>query len=577
MRAFLYIASAPPGGWSNYVTKLSSDGKTILWQHQFGFWVVAMAVDPSGGVYVIPMSMPGDTSIYVAKLSADGTGIAWETPVGFIAPSALGGQRPPVIAADSQGRAYVAASNDAANDQANVVRLSADGTAVDYTTQVKGAVAAISVDHSGAAFVAGFSVSQNDVKSFLARVAPDGTSGFYSTLPSQFISPGSVAFNANGDAVVFGAGVLQRVDSTGAVTFSTTVQGGLSFGLDPAGTAYITESTYQHFPVKNSIGTCGWDATSLGLTALASDGSVLQTTYLPGGQFSPFNPLTATGPNSTVYVVATADNGYAPTQAGPFPAGGSGSTFLLRLSPKASAPVLPLTCMVNGASLAVGAIAPGEIVTLFGAGLGPQQGVQPQATAHSPYPTQAAGVEVTFDGRSAPLLWVQDSQINVVAPWSLTPGQNTQVCASYNNAPTNCLTWPVVQSAPAVFTVDGSSAAAQNQDGTMNSADNPAPLGSIITIWATGLGPITPPQADGTLVELPLPQNVLPVVVRAWWCFPFSCSTFPIYEVTYAGPAPSLVAGASQINFKVVGFPGLNTVMLPSTQSPDFGIYVAAH
>ena len=55
----LYIASAPPGGWSNYVTKLSSDGKTILWQHQFGFWVVAMAVDPSGGVYVIPMSMPG--------------------------------------------------------------------------------------------------------------------------------------------------------------------------------------------------------------------------------------------------------------------------------------------------------------------------------------------------------------------------------------------------------------------------------------------------------------------------------------------------------------------------------------
>src|ERR1022692_1241711 len=216
----LYIASAPPGGWSNYVTKLSSDGKTILWQHQFGFWVIAMAVDPSGGVYVIPMSMPGDTSTYVAKLSADGTGIAWETPVGFIAPSALGGQRPPVIAADSQGRAYVAASNDAANDQANVVRLNAAGTAVDYTTQVKGTVAGIAVDHSDAAFVAGFSVSQNDVKSFLARVAPDGSPGFYSTLPSQFISPGRIAFNANGDAVVFGAGVLQRVDSTGRNVFN---------------------------------------------------------------------------------------------------------------------------------------------------------------------------------------------------------------------------------------------------------------------------------------------------------------------------------------------------------------------
>lgn len=311
-----------------------------------------------------------------------------------------------MIAADSQGRAYVAASNNSADDQVNVVRLNAAGTAVDYTAQVKGTAAAIAVDRSGAAFVAGLSASQNGAKSFLARVAPDGSPGFYSTLPRQFISPGRIAIDANGDAVVFGAGVLQRVNSTGAVTFSTSVQGGLSLALDPAGTAHIAGSTYPHFPVKNSIATCESDATSLGLTALASDGSVLQTTYLPGGQFAPSNLLTATGPNSTVYVVATAGKGYAPTQAGPFPAGGSGSTFLLRLSPNADSPVLPLTCMVNGASLAVGAIAPGEIVTLFGAGLGPQQGVQLQATAQSHYPTQAAGVEVTFDGKLAPLLWV---------------------------------------------------------------------------------------------------------------------------------------------------------------------------
>ena len=49
---------------------------------------------------------------------------------------------------------------------------------------------------------------------------------------------------------------------------------------------------------------------------------------------------------------------------------------------------------------------------------------------------------------------MQDGQINLVAPWSLTPGQNTQVCVSYNNVNTNCLTWPVVQTTPAVFMVD---------------------------------------------------------------------------------------------------------------------------
>ena len=90
----LYIASAPLGGWSNVVTKVSADGKTVVWQYQTDFWVVAMAVDPNGGVYVIPMSWPGDTSIYVDKLKADGTGIAWQAPVGFISQLAMRGRIP---------------------------------------------------------------------------------------------------------------------------------------------------------------------------------------------------------------------------------------------------------------------------------------------------------------------------------------------------------------------------------------------------------------------------------------------------------------------------------------------------
>ena len=94
------------------------------------------------------------------------------------------------------------------------------------------------------------------------------------------------------------------------------------------------------------------------------------------------------------------------------------------------------------------------------------------------------------------MLWVQNAQINVVTPWSLTPGQNTQVCVSYNDVNTNCLTLPVVQATPAVFMADAQYAAALNQDGTYNSADNPAASGSIVTVYAPGLGPITPSQPD---------------------------------------------------------------------------------
>ena len=144
------------------------------------------------------------------------------------------------------------------------------------------------------------------------------------------------------------------------------------------------------------------------------------------------------------------------------------------------------------------AIAPGGLVTLFGNGLGPQQGVQTQATLQTPFPTLAAGVEVTFDGTPAPLLWVSDSQVNLVAPWSLTPGETTQVCVAYNGVKTNCLAWPVLETAPAVLTVDGVQAAL-NQDGSVNSVGNPAAPGSIMSIFATGLGPISPAQKDGSV------------------------------------------------------------------------------
>jgi uncharacterized protein (TIGR03437 family) len=587
----LYILSGCPiaGPSSLCVTKLSADGKTILWRNGLGFVAARMAVDAAGGVYVIPVSQSGDSSIYVAKLSADGTGIAWKTPVGFIPPSSLAGWLP-VLAADSQGRAYVAAPYDSTNDKADVVRLNVAGSAVDYTAQVKGTPTSIAVDGSGAAFVAGY--SRGASTGFLARLAPDGSAGFYSTLPQD--SYPAVALDSGGNAVVFGAGLLQRLDSTGTVTLSTTVLGGGSlFALDAAGNAYITGLTDQLYPVRNSLATCGWNLPSALpvsapetadlLTVIGPDGSLLESTYIPGASFYPA-PLVAAGPNSTVFVVATAGTDFAPTQAGPFPAGETGMSFLLRLSPTTNARTVSLACVGNAATYGTGRIAPGEIVTLIGDGLGPQQGIATQATLQRPFPTQAANVEVTFDGTPAPLLWVQDAQINVVAPWSLTPGQTTQVCVSYIGVKTNCLTWPVVETAPAVFTVDGLHAAALNQDGTINSADNPAVPGSIVSVFATGLGPITTPQADGTLVGLPLPNNVLQVGVEAKWVtpgIPFGGGETAPFVVTYAGPAPYLVAGASQVNFRMVPYHagppygGQIYVSLPSTSSQAFQVYVA--
>jgi uncharacterized protein (TIGR03437 family) len=117
-----------------------------------------------------------------------------------------------------------------------------------------------------------------------------------------------------------------------------------------------------------------------------------------------------------------------------------------------------------------------------------------------------------------------------------------------------------------------------NQDGSINSAAKPAAVGSIVSVWATGLGPVTPAQADGTLVGIPLPRNVLAVGLSADYSIgiPYGVPENEPFAVSYAGPAPYLVAGASQINFQIGSFPsyGAIYVTLPSSQSPGFEVYI---
>lgn len=78
---YLLRDETTPGvnGLHSSVTKLSSDGKSILWTDQLQVEVSGMAVDPSGGVYVTPIR--GDGAVTVAKLDATRSGIAWTSPI----------------------------------------------------------------------------------------------------------------------------------------------------------------------------------------------------------------------------------------------------------------------------------------------------------------------------------------------------------------------------------------------------------------------------------------------------------------------------------------------------------------
>lgn len=92
-----------------------------------------------------------------------------------------------------------------------------------------------------------------------------------------------------------------------------------------------------------------------------------------------------------------------------------------------------------------------------------------------------------------------------------------------------------------------------NQDGSINSQNHLAPRNSIVTIWATGSGAMDNGMVDGQISQQPLENLLPPVTVTLSRFRPPATGV-----VTYAGAAPGMVAGVTQINFLVPPFLGLH-------------------
>jgi uncharacterized protein (TIGR03437 family) len=174
-----------------------------------------------------------------------------------------------------------------------------------------------------------------------------------------------------------------------------------------------------------------------------------------------------------------------------------------------------ISAVTNGASGQTGAISPGEIVVIYGAGLGPQQLASEQVNSNNMVTNALAGTRVLFNGTPAPILYTLGTQVSAVVPFELT-GTTAQVVVQSGTQTSSAFSVNVVPTTPALFTADNSGqgqALATNIDGTNNSASNPAAAGSIIALYATGVGPMSPAVPDGAILNPPLPNTALPVSV----------------------------------------------------------------
>jgi len=211
----------------------------------------------------------------------------------------------------------------------------------------------------------------------------------------------------------------------------------------------------------------------------------------------------------------------------------------------ASGPPPPVVNSVeNAASYAGGGVSPGEIVTIFGANMGPPGLVLYQLVGGA-FPTNIAGTQVLFDGAPAPLIYTKAGQVSAVAPYGLAGKTSTNVQVQYNSATSSVVAVPVQATAPGIFSLDSSGqgpGAILNQDFSINSGPNPAPRGSVVAIYCTGGGATDPVSVDGSVTTMPLPmlkQNVRVTI-----------GGIPA-PVSYSGAAPQAVAGLTQINVQV--------------------------
>jgi uncharacterized protein (TIGR03437 family) len=370
----------------------------------------------------------------------------------------------------------------------------------------------LAVDAAGNAFVTGTLLEATYP---LTVATPSNYSGYLSKLDP---TGSSLLFSVP----IGGGGVV--LDSSGALYLGGTVSSYSPVGLNAPVTPVAPPAIFSWVPQQ-----CWPDnivafseayvmkvdpATGNALDAQWIDGSTLTTVgiTLAGGDV--WITGSATGPD-----VPFTSGTLSPKSLGPgFTSGAYVAAADFSTNSAAGAPML--ACVLDAGNLEhVRAVAPYQVISLFGTNLGPSTGVAaPDGTDPS-----VAGVTVTLGGTPAQLQYVSSSQINVVVPL-VSSSPVMQVTVNGATAPPRAL--PLVETNLNLFAnlasnevscpggtinANGFQPLAMNADGSLNSCANPAKPGSTVSFFIDGVGTI-----GGQLPPPTLPVGLLALVSECW-------------------------------------------------------------
>ena len=464
---------------------------------------------------------------------------------------------------------------------AYLTEISADGKKIVFSTYFGGAsvacmgsecigsfgstiATAIALDHSGNVVIGGGTDAYNlpvtpggysqqcgcnwqREAGFLTKFAAGGAKLIWSTfLPNvgadlESFLIAAISLDSSGNVFVIGSagdslpttpGSIQPVMRPGGPPFD-----GFVSKLDPAAQRFLA-STYFGDGTTYIAGLVMDAQTTVWITGSSRPASLPLppgTPLLGGDYVAALSPDLSRVKFMVTAPIGAADKAIISNGGTPTALGFSGSLLLVESSQGPS-----LVGIANSAASVVvsNAVAPDELISLYGIDIGPGSPVGAQVV-NGVVTNSLGGVQVLFDGVPAPLLYAGPTQINAIVPSEVFAHDTTNITVL---TPTGSLTGPTMlvhPSQPAVFPV------AINQDGSVNSAsDHPAPPGSLVTIWVTGAGRTALP--DGAIAAAASGRPPLPVSVLL-----NDQSYYQSLEVQYAGDAPGMVAGVIQINFRL--------------------------
>ncbi|HUA62693.1 MAG TPA: SBBP repeat-containing protein [Verrucomicrobiae bacterium] len=408
---------------------------------------------------------------FLTEFDAKGSSLVFSTYIGSYTAFAN------VISLDQQGNAYLAGGQ-------TLYKMSPDGSSLLQTISAPGSVWSLLVDPVGNLYAGGVASSGVPTTSGAFQTSRYGVPGIPGNLA---LTPAESGFIIKYDA---GFNVLNATYLSGEVDDRVLALALASNGNIIAGGFTQSKAFPARGPVQSSfangtgfIAELSPDLTSLQFSTFAGDTRPFVITAVaptPDG-----GAMFAGATTSTLPFFAVSGNGVFNSGTSN-PTSASVQSFVVRVG---AAPAMPrIDAVANAASRLPVALSPGATFTVRGQGFG-------------------ADSLLTLNGASIPLLSQTATSLTAVVPADIAMGVATVQVAS-GGASSNSVLVPVASAAPGVFSADGSGLGQGyilNADGSRNSPSNPAKEGDAITIFATGVGPVS--FTDGYAV-LSSPPNV---------------------------------------------------------------------